>query len=341
MLRKMFSLFLCAVLLASSVASAAAAKVDVGTELSTIERDIYGVEQKGSVMERINELERDLIGQHYSGGLAMRLNNLHKLVYESTERPSLLAQMNAIEWGISKEVSTKPLTERIDAAELELSGNTNDGTIRERVSELAGVAFGSVTIPMEEVAVPQNTLINIALTKSINAKNEVVGDTIPFRVSEDVMVGDVLVFAAGAQGVGTVTKVKQAKNFGRNAELEINFEKVKSVDGKFVKTYVGEEAKAEMKHLAYATGASVAGMLVLGPVGIVAGALVHGKNIELPEGSQAVIQTSVGEKIWGVNTKYEPIVEATNIGDDSHEEETAEDYDGEGDNNSVDLTELY
>ena len=309
---------------------AAAAKKDVGTELNDLERDLYGVPQKGSVMERINEIEDDLTGQHYSGGLAMRLNFLKKLVYDSAEQPSLLAQMNAIEWSVSKEVSNKPLTERLDAAELSLSGTVSDGTLRERIAALSSLAFGSVTIPMEEVDVPKNTLVKIALTKEINVKNIVVGDIVPYKVTEDVTVGDVLVFAAGSEGLGTVKKVKQAKNFGRNAELEIELDKTKSVDGKFVKTFVGDEAKAEMKHLAYAAGASLAGILVFGPVGVVTGAFVHGKNIDLPAGSAATVQTYAPTKIWGVNVKFTPTVGNDNA-----------DNDAETDDNAVSVGELY
>ena len=189
-------------------------------------------------------------------------------------------------------------------------------------------------IPMEEVNVPKNTLIKIALTKEINAKNIVVGDTVPYKVTEDVMVGDVLVFAAGSEGTGTVKKVKQAKNFGRNAELEIEFGNTKSIDGKFVKTFVGDEAKANMKHLAYAAGASLAGILVLGPVAVVTGAFVHGKNIDLPAGSAATIQTFAPTKIWCVNVKFTSV--ATD--NDNNESENGNNAD---EPNSVSVGELY
>ena len=50
-----------------------------------------------------------------------------------------------------------------------------------------------------------------------------------------------LVFAKGAPGEGTVKSVKQAKNFGRNAKVDIDFNKAKSIDGTYVDTFVGED----------------------------------------------------------------------------------------------------
>jgi hypothetical protein len=65
---------------------------------------------------------------------------------------------------------------------------------------------------------------------------------------------------------------------------------------------VGEESKQEMKNLAMAAGASVAGMLLLGPIGIIGGAFVKGKNIDLPEGTELYIQTQNEESLYGVAT---------------------------------------
>ena len=60
-----------------------------------------------------------------------------------------------------------------------------------------------------------------------------------------------------------------------------------------------------MQHLAMAAGASLAGIAVLGPLGIVAGAFVHGKNIDLPAGTELYIQTQSDTTVYGVQTTYD------------------------------------
>ena len=149
---------------------------------------------------------------------------------------------------------------------------------------------------------PANTLIKIALVTPVQSKNLKAQDVIQFKVAQDVVVNGKLVFAKGSLGEGIVTKVKQARNFGRNAEVNVDFHRTKSVDGTFVPTFSGEEAKQEMKSLAMAGGASVAGIAVLGPVGIVAGAFVHGKDVDLPAGTELYIQTKADQMLYGVET---------------------------------------
>ena len=51
-----------------------------------------------------------------------------------------------------------------------------------------------------------------------------------------------------------------------------------------------------------AAGASVAGMLILGPIGIIGGAFVKGKNIELPEGTELFIQTQDESILYAIPT---------------------------------------
>ena len=120
--------------------------------------------------------------------------------------------------------------------------------------------------------------------------------------AEDVVQDGMLIFAKGQPGEGTVKKVEQARNFGRDARIDVDFHTTKAMDGTEVKTFVGEESKQQMKSYAMAAGASVAGMLLLGPIGIIGGAFVKGKNIDLPEGTEFFIQTQEATVLYAVPT---------------------------------------
>ena len=58
----------------------------------------------------------------------------------------------------------------------------------------------------------------------------------------------------------------------------------------------------EIKNLAYAAGASVAGIALLGPIGIVGGIFVQGKDVDLPAGTEAYIQTKEETTIYAIQT---------------------------------------
>ncbi len=302
-LRRVLSVLLSITLLVSTMGVAAAAVPDtVQAKLASVERDTYGAEQTGAVMERINKLEKEFNGQNNTGSMMARAEALYDQLHTNAGGPSEMAKLNAIEWTVQHSVSMTPLQERISDLEMSLRGKTGEGTLSERIAALSEDAFGTNTFPMTEVSVPANTLVKVALADPVNAKNLKVGDKIRYQVADDVVIDGVLLFAKGEPGEGTVTKVQQAQNFGRNAEVNIEFEKTKSIDGTDIDTFVGDKAKEETKSMAMAAGASIAGMVLLGPIGIVAGAFVKGQNIDLPVGTELYIQTKNDEMLYGVQT---------------------------------------
>lgn len=303
MIRKIMSVLLCAVFLVSSMGVAMAATPDtVQSKLDAIEKDTYGMEQTGAIMERINRLEKDYNGTHMAGSMMARVDALYNEVYVNGTKPCKQALLNAIQWNIHREVSTEPVQDRIASLEMQINGKTEEGTFSERIDRLGKASFGEKNPPMVKVEIPADTLVKIALSEPVSSKNLKVGDKVRYQVAEDVMVDGVLLFVKGAEGEGTVTKVRPARNFGRNAELVIDFEKIKSVDGTYVDTFVGDAAKKEMTNLAMAAGASIAGIVLLGPLGVIAGVFVNGKNIEHPEGTEVFIQTKNAETLYGVQT---------------------------------------
>lgn len=304
--RKVCALFLTVMLLVSSVGMASAATPEtVQAKLAAVEKDTYGTEQTGALLDRINKLEKDYDGSHRTGSMMARVDAIYDEIYTNGSKPSVLAQLNAIEWNIDHEVSMNSVEKRVADMEMTINGQTNEGTYKKRIQDLAAASFGTTDLPMVQINVPKNTLIKVALVDPVNTKNLKKGDAIRYKVAADVIVDGKLVFAKGEPGDGVVTKVKQARNFGRNAELEIDYKQTKSIDGTYVATFMGEEAKQEMKNLAMAAGASLAGIVILGPIGVIGGAFVKGKNIDLPEGTEFYIQTRDNTTMYGVATTAE------------------------------------
>ncbi|WP_303840687.1 hypothetical protein [Selenomonas ruminantium] len=304
--RKVCALFLTVMLLVSSVGMASAAAPEtVQAKLAAVEKDTYGTEQTGALLDRINKLEKDYDGSHRTGSMMARVDAIYDEIYTNGSKPSVLAQLNAIEWNIDHEVSMNSVEKRVADMEMTINGQTNEGTYKKRIQDLAAASFGTTDLPMVQINVPKNTLIKAALVDPVNTKNLKKGDAIRYKVAADVIVDGKLVFAKGEPGDGVVTKVKQARNFGRNAELEIDYKQTKSIDGTYVATFMGEEAKQEMKNLAMAAGTSLAGIVILGPIGVIGGAFVKGKNIDLPEGTEFYIQTRDNTTMYGVATTAE------------------------------------
>ena len=303
MLKKLFSIFLSGVFLVSSLGTAAAEVPNTANgKLGAVETVTYGQEQTGAIVERIKKLEKDYECSNTSGGMMNRINNLYDTTFDNSSSPSLITQLNALEWTISHKVSADPIQKRISDMELQINGKNSDASIKKRIEGLATFAFGSTTIPLSQVNVPANTLVKISLVTPINAKELKKGDIIKFKAAEDVIENDMLLITAGALGEGVVTDVSQAQNFGRDAKINIDFKDMEAVDGTKIDMTLGEEAKENMEQMGMAAGASLAGMIILGPIGIIGGAFVKGKNINLPEGTEMYLQTEKDCSIYAIPT---------------------------------------
>lgn len=306
MLQKIFRIILCGVFMFTMSGTAFADVANTADDkLAAVEITLYGAVQTGPLLDRINKLEKDYEGGHPGGSIMDRINDLYDATYDNSNGPSLITQMNALEWAVSHKVSMECMQDRVNAMEMSLRGKTSEGTFKHRVEGLSQDAFGSKTIPLVQTNIPANTLAKVSLVDRLNAKNLKVGDVVRLQAAEDVVEDGMLLFTQGAAGEAVVTKVSQAKNFGRNAEIELDFKYLTAVDGRQLNMVLGEESKKSMEQLGMAAGASVAGMLVLGPIGIIGGAFVQGKNIDLPEGTELYIQTLNDEVIYAIPTTAE------------------------------------
>ncbi|MBB5336233.1 hypothetical protein [Pectinatus brassicae] len=273
-------------------------------KLSSVEKAVYGTPQTGAIIDRINKLEHDYYGRSQSTTLVKRIDNLYDKIFNNDYAPSAIAQMNGVEWSLMNKVSMQPINQRLSDLETTLYGQPKEGTFYNRMLDLGKVAFGSSqqAIPLSHTLVPANTLIKIKLVTPVNSENMKAGDEVKYQVAENVVYNGNLVFAAGALGEGHVTKVTTAKNFGRDGKIDIDFEKTQAFDGTLVDTVLGDKAKEEMKSEAMAAGASIAGIALLGPIGIVGGLFVHGKDINLPAGTELFIQTKSDINLFGVHS---------------------------------------
>ena len=302
MVKKLFCLLLSAIFFFETLGIAAAAAPETMAEkLAAVERTAYGEPQTGALLDRVNKLEKDFEGENSPRSSVMeRVDAVYETMFGNAAGPSLVTQMNAIEWGITRAVSMDSIQKRVSAMEITMTGKPSEGTYRHRIDTLAGYAFGTKDIPLSKVSIPANTLVKVSLATPVNAKTIKAGDRIELKAEEDVIENGMLLFAKGAPGYGEVTKVSQAKNFGRDAEVKIEFKALRAIDGTDTPVVLGEESKQKMQSMAMAAGASVAGIALLGPIGIIGGAFVKGKNIDLPVGTELYIQTSEPMTIYGL-----------------------------------------
>ncbi|TWH45308.1 hypothetical protein [Sporomusa sp. KB1] len=306
--KKITALFVTLMLMISAIAVPVSAQTagepTVVGKLAIIEKAIYGTTQTGALTDRINKVEEEVYGSKTQEALLPRVDNLYVHVLETTEHaPSVLTKLNAVEWTLTHRVSDNPIKVRVEKLETIMNGSPATGSVDSRLGKLLKLAYTDGQFEVIATKVPKDTLVKIKTLSTLNSKQSKVGDTVALGIAEDVTIDGVLVFPQGASGIGKILKVQSAKNFGRDAKLDISFDNIRATDGSTVATILGEKAKAETKSLAKAAGASVAGMIILGPVGIIGGAFINGKEANIPIGSQLYIQTQEDAEVYGIRVK--------------------------------------
>ena len=273
----------------------AAEPATLSDRIDRVDEVIYGSAQNGSLLNRVDRADNVIYGNGNTSanGLDDRISNLYTDVVKNDNdaTPSISTRINAMEYYLTDEIKTDGVTTRVGDLETKVYGSSKTGALDQRVSNLEKSVYGDQHYEMKSVELPADTVFKISLNDDVSSKTNEVGDPVTFTVEEDVLVGDVLVLPRGSQGSGVVTKVTRPKSFGRSGALDISFDQVFSVDDDAIPTVLGPEAKEKLKMEAAAVGASTIGALALGPIGLVGGFFVKGKDVRLPAGTNLYIET--------------------------------------------------
>lgn len=288
----------------------ATAGVAVGQQASAtvtlvaVEEALYGQEQRGGLLERLQKLERDIYGQTQTGALMERLSKLQAFLTSSEfAGASLLLRINVVEWSLFMRTSEpKPLIRRVDELETVIYGAPRSGPIGDRVGNLVREIWPTGELNVRAMDLPKETLVRISLQTEINSGKNQAGQSIRYRVVEDVLIDNRIIIPSGAEGVGRVISVESAGRLGRGGRVEVDFGTITALDGTAVPVQVAERAITENRGAQdAAAAASVAGVLLLGPIGLVGGYFVRGQEHVVPPGTTFFVEVSRPVRVSGLS----------------------------------------
>ena len=292
---------LLAVLALCGTMAAGAADYTVLEKADKVETTIYGTTQTGSLNDRIASVDKLLNGKStVSGSLQDKANSLYKDVYGTSGSDlSLLTAVNLLQWQYSGQITTEPILVRVESMEQDIDGKTMAGSLEGRVMALRRALLGNTKYISQRVIIPANTLVTMTNLDELNSKTIQEGDVVRFTVADDVLVGDVIAIPRGMEVNGTVTKARKSGRFGKDGKIEIMYDNVRAADGSPVALMVGDKTKDQYKRTAGAVGASAAGAVILGPVGLVGGLFVHGNEVDIPAGTTMYAETKANTEVVG------------------------------------------
>ncbi|MDI6869829.1 MAG: hypothetical protein QME79_00485 [Bacillota bacterium] len=302
-LDKLAAILTCLILVFGGAVPASAWEIASGplAGLASLEKAVYGQEGSGSVLQRLEQLESDILGLKQEGPIVGRLEKLNTALRGPGE--SLLFRLSALEWYLTRTVSREPLAVRLAQVERVMSGQAGAGPLGPRLDQLASLTWPDGKAGGEPVQLEQGTLVKIKLGTELNSQTSKIGDKVKFQVAQDVKVEGKLIFPAGTLGEGRVTEVVSAGNLGRDGRVQVDFGSLVALDGQAFPVAVDEKATEMNKSLQVAAGASMAGVLLLGPVGLVGGYFVRGKDVIIPIGTEFFVSLTTSAPATGLSLK--------------------------------------
>jgi hypothetical protein len=160
----------------------------------------------------------------------------------------------------------------------------------------SAVAFAAITAAAvchaDTVFVPKGYDVPLVFDQTISSKTAKAGDTVQLHVMRDVAINGKTVIRHGAHVTAVITDVEHRKHFGVNAKLKLAFEPVRSTFGKHIDLQPRSAGKYTGSRTDHAAEISGGAALLLGPVGLVGGIFVVGKNITVKPGDHILCEVS-------------------------------------------------
>lgn len=297
---KKIAILLAVVLLMGSFPLAVSANTPLDT-LTSVEVLLYGEAQTGALLERIDRVERDIYGETQTGAVLIRIDRVQGFLNQNQgNSTSLQLQLNLAEWGfLARLTDGQPLVKRLERLEVDLIGTPLSGPIATRTSELMNMIWGTTKLDVKAVDLKGQSLVRIRMVSDVDSAKNREGEVVRYRVVDDVMVDGRVVIPAGAEGTGRISEVTTAGRMGRDGRVLIDFGSVPALDGSRVSLRVDEKATEKNKSIELAAGASMAGVLLLGPVGLVGGYFVKGQDVKIPMGTEFYLETERALRVSG------------------------------------------
>ena len=171
--------------------------------------------------------------------------------------------------------------------------------MRIAVAALAVIAAALYLFPAYAgpVTVPAGTIVLLRFETPVDSGTIKQGASVSFTVATDVLIDRTVVFRQGTPAQGVVTDVSKPGIFGKNGRVYINYIEADATDGRPVRLApleVTPDSKKQAVNAGAAGATAITGAILLGPIGLAAGALVRGGDVSMPAG--AVGTSSVAQE---------------------------------------------
>lgn len=155
----------------------------------------------------------------------------------------------------------------------------------------------------ERIFLREDSIIKVKLLETLDSRTAKRGDSFRYVVLTDVVCRDRRIIREGTAGTGKVLDVRRRSNWGRSGRVTCGFNFVSTVNGTRVRLAMTKRARERNEAEGYAAGASMIGLIALGPLGLVGGAFVKGRDVTIPADSVFYLGVEENVDVTGEATR--------------------------------------
>jgi hypothetical protein len=140
------------------------------------------------------------------------------------------------------------------------------------------------------IMLQRGTDVHLVFDSPLSSRHSEPGDVIRFHVETPVIVDGRTVIAAGTRVRGIVEKVNKPERYGINASIRLDMRSIRTTTGARVPLEPKLRGRLVSGKTGEAAAATAGGAILLGPVGLIGGLFIKGRQIEAHPGDKATVQ---------------------------------------------------
>jgi hypothetical protein len=267
--------------------------------LNTSEIYLLGKHNSGDLLERLSRFEEVMVGRVHEGSLVQRLNYLDNLLFVNQPYDICVTyKIQALEWVVFRQVYPEPLYIRIEKLEKTLFGKPSSGPVAIRLEKMVSQVFAEGAVKGHWVSVPEGMLVKVKLLDEVSSAKSSPGEEFRYQVIETVSSNNMVIIPKGTVGYGRISRITRPGNLGIDARLMLDFREIRALDSTMVALQYSANSPDINRPRQLAVGASAAGMLILGPEGILFGMAVRGQEKTIRADAEFFVQVKEPVRIY-------------------------------------------
>jgi len=262
---------------------------------------LFGSQQQGAIVTRLQNIENVVFGESGSGTLPERLDQCWNFILgDRAGGMNLKFKLKAVQWTIFGKVTDGPIVPMLVDLESSVIGQAGKGPIGPRLDILMRLSIAGGRPEVGYSLVPKGSLVKVKLLTALSTVKARSGDAVRFEVVDDVVFEDRLVIPKGTPVAARVIDTLRPTKMGIKARVDLDIQPLDAIDSAPVVLGVEQATIASNSSVSLVAGEGIRVFGIVGKEGALGGLLSQNPELEIAEGVELFLSVMQTAKVLGL-----------------------------------------